>query len=60
MRESFRHHQHELATLDIVVIANSAANRADLKRVRKSLDAQWAKLAIRVRAKDSQGPSADG
>ena len=60
VRESFRHHQHELATLDIVVIANSAANKADLGRVRKSLDAQWAKLATRVRAKDSQGPSADG
>ncbi|MDH3713338.1 MAG: ribonuclease P protein component [Gammaproteobacteria bacterium] len=60
VRESFRHHQHELAALDIVVIANTAADTADLKRVRRSLDAQWAKLATRVRRKHNASGPSDG
>jgi ribonuclease P protein component len=60
VRESFRHHQHELAALDIVVIAKTAADTADLKRVRKALDAQWAKLATRVRRKQSADTPGNG
>ncbi|MDH3451458.1 MAG: ribonuclease P protein component [Gammaproteobacteria bacterium] len=60
VRESFRHHQHELAALDIVVIANTAAEIGDHKRVRKSLDAQWAKLAKLVRRKNPAGALTDG
>ncbi len=54
VRESFRHHQHELAALDIVVIAKTAAETADRKRLRSTLDAQWARLARRLRRPEKQ------
>ena len=54
VRESFRHHQHELTALDIVVIAKTAAQTADRKRVRATLDAQWAKLAGRLRRQEKR------
>ena len=49
VRESFRHHQHELAALDIVVIAKTDVDKADRRRVRRTLDRQWGKLATRLR-----------
>ena len=58
VRESFRHHQNELAALDIVVIAKTAADTGDRKRVRKTLDAQWARLAKLVRHR--AGACSDG
>lgn len=60
VRESFRHHQHELAALDVVVIAKTAAATADLKRMRAALDGQWAKLADRVRGAGDNGALDNG
>lgn len=60
VRESFRHHQHELTALDIVVIAKTAADTGDRKRLRTTLDAQWARLARRVRRKHAADTRDDG
>ncbi len=60
VRESFRHHQNELTALDIVVIAKTAAETGDRKRVRKTLDAQWMKLATLVRRKNAASARRDG
>ncbi len=58
VRESFRHHQHELAALDIVVIAKTAAATAHRKQLRATLDTQWSRLAQRLRGR--MRPAADG
>jgi ribonuclease P protein component len=47
VRESFRHHQQEIAGLDVVVMARDAAADADARSLRASLDRQWQRLAKR-------------
>lgn len=44
VRESFRHSQHALSGLDIVVMVKEAAARADNQAVNSSLDAHWQRL----------------
>lgn len=48
VRESFRAHQHELAGVDVVVIARAAAVRADRRALRASIDRQWRILRRRL------------
>ena len=54
-RESFRQRGDELAGLDIVVIAKNAADNADKKRLRGTLDRQWQRLCKRVRRESVDG-----
>lgn len=48
VRESFRHHQHQLAGVDVVVLARDRAAAATPRRLRASLDAQWPRLVARM------------
>ena len=41
IRESFRHHQHELPAVDIVVNARSGARDADKTVLTRSLEKHW-------------------
>jgi ribonuclease P protein component len=41
IRESFRHHQHELPAVDIVVNARGAARNADNASIVRSLERHW-------------------
>lgn len=50
VRESFRHHQHQLPGLDIVVVAKAGAAQAAPAQLRRALETQWRKLADLVRA----------
>ncbi|MFM8444654.1 MAG: ribonuclease P protein component [Methylococcus sp.] len=43
-REAFRHGQHELAGLDFVVMAKSAANQANNETLQRSLRQHWSRL----------------
>lgn len=45
IRESFRLHQHALAGLDIVVMANARAAAADNPALRVALNTHWKRLA---------------
>lgn len=48
VRESFRAHQHELAGLDIVVLAKAGAAKAEPSALRASIDQQWGRLRTRM------------
>jgi len=41
IRESFRHHQHDLPAVDIVVNARAGARNADNAAIRRSLEKHW-------------------
>ncbi len=45
VRESFRQHKVQLASLDIVVLAKHAANNATSQQLRNVLEQQWQHLA---------------
>ena len=45
IRESFRHHQHDLGGIDIVVIGRTNLTGQDNRTFFKSLDRHWIKLA---------------
>lgn len=47
IRDSFRHRQHELAGLDVVVMAQTAARKAQSVRLRDSLANHWQTIAPR-------------
>lgn len=44
IRESFRHHQHQLGGLDIVVLGRDRAGTCDNPALRKSLQAHWQRV----------------
>ncbi len=48
IRESFRHHQTQLAGLDIVVLSRNAAAQASNLELRNSLQAHWERLLKRI------------
>jgi ribonuclease P protein component len=45
IRESFRMHQQQLPSLDIIIGARSGAAKADRAHLRASLDKLWRKIA---------------
>jgi ribonuclease P protein component len=45
VRESFRYHQHGLQGLDVVVMAQAAARKAESARIRDSLANHWQTVA---------------
>ncbi|MBU3020212.1 ribonuclease P protein component [Aestuariibacter sp. A3R04] len=47
IRESFRHHQHVLPAIDIIVVGKSGADALTNDQVFSLLDKQWKKLAKR-------------
>lgn len=44
IRESFRHHQHQIGGLDIVILARTGCDKGDLRRLRAKLDREWSEL----------------
>jgi ribonuclease P protein component len=44
-RESFRQHGHQLARLDMVILAQSAASQASNAELFRSLERHWRKIA---------------
>jgi ribonuclease P protein component len=51
IRESFRHHQHELPAVDIVINARAGVRDADNEALRRSLERHW--RTVRERCKQS-------
>ena len=47
VRESFRHHQAGLESVDLVIIAKPAARDADREQLFQALDQQWRRLRRR-------------
>lgn len=45
IRESFRHAQHRLPAVDLIVGARAAVREAPATRIRESLEALWQKVA---------------
>jgi len=43
VRESFRHYAHELGGIDVVVVGQPGASRADNKAIFESLARHWLK-----------------
>jgi ribonuclease P protein component len=50
IRESFRHHQHELPAVDIVINARAGVRDADNEAVRRSLERHWRTVRERCRS----------
>lgn len=50
VRESFRHHQHQLGGLDCVVLAGNAAQSADAAQLRRAIDELWPRIVKRCAA----------
>jgi ribonuclease P protein component len=46
IRESFRMHQQQLPSVDVVIGARSAVKGADRARLRAALEGLWGKIAI--------------
>ncbi|WP_286718420.1 ribonuclease P protein component [Thalassolituus sp. UBA2009] len=44
VRESFRHHQHEMASLDFVLLARSGLAELDNQQIREMIDGLWFRL----------------
>ncbi len=44
-REGFRRHQHELAGLDIIVMARNGAAGSDITRLHRAMESLWQELA---------------
>ena len=55
IRESFRHHQHELPNLDIVVLVRNRARSRDNKNLRLILAGLWKKLTDKARTTSESG-----
>ncbi len=53
IRESFRHHQTELAGLDIVVLVRSGASRVENAVLTSDLNRQWDKLKAKCEKSSS-------
>lgn len=49
IRETFRHKQHELPNIDIVVMAKSGADKLDNEALFKHLEKLWRKIDQRCR-----------
>jgi len=47
IRESFRHHQHELPSVDIVINARAGARNADNAAIVRSLERHWRTVSER-------------
>jgi len=45
-RESFRHQRETLAGVDVVLLANSSADKASNKELRKSLERHWENIRV--------------
>lgn len=54
IRESFRHHQHALGNIDIIVMGQSRAVRAPRQQVRECLQQHWKNLTVRCKNSPSQ------
>lgn len=50
IRESFRHHQHELPAVDIVINARAGARDADNATIMRSLERHWRTVSERCAA----------
>ena len=48
IRESFRHLQHDLPNIDVVIMCRPAAVDLNSKKMRKQLDRQWAYICRKV------------
>ncbi|WP_455218134.1 ribonuclease P protein component [Kaarinaea lacus] len=48
VRESFRHHQHQLPGLDIVVMCRDGVNQANNRELFSSLDRHWKRVKERA------------
>jgi ribonuclease P protein component len=46
VRESFRQHQHDLPSADIVVNARSAVRKADNNAILRSLENHWQSVSL--------------
>lgn len=44
VRESFRHHQHDLASNDFVILARSGIVELDNQQIREMIDSLWFRL----------------
>lgn len=53
IRESFRHHQQQLAGLDVIVLARRDLDELDSPALLHALDKQWLRIT-RKRDKDSE------
>ncbi len=50
IRETFRHQQHELEGLDIIVLARQGLDTLDNKKIASELDKQWSRLVRKQQA----------
>lgn len=50
IRETFRHRQHELAGLDIVVVAQPACAEQTTARLRASLERHWNRISLQCKS----------
>jgi ribonuclease P protein component len=55
VRESFRHHQHELPAADYVVLARGGLVALDNQQIREMIDALWFRLKRPSHGKRAQG-----
>ena len=59
IRESFRHHQDELAGLDVVVLTRAGLAAGDLRDLAIVLNAQWSDVLRRQVQDDSLVPTTE-
>lgn len=57
-RESFRHHQHQLTHVDLIIMARSGAAQADRRALRDALDQGYSKLARKLAKVQTDSPPA--
>lgn len=53
VRESFRHHQQDLAGIDLVVMAQAEARRADAGALRAALSGHWRRVVASCKPSSS-------
>jgi len=58
-RESFRHHQHALVGIELIVMARSGALNATAAELRTALDQAWPRLCKRLPAVQTAPSDAD-
>lgn len=54
VRDSFRHHQHDLPPLDIIVLAVKGAANIDTQQLHGQLDKAWRQLCRKAQTKSHQ------
>lgn len=54
VRDSFRHHQHDLPPVDIIVLAVKGAANIDTQQLHGQLDKAWRQLCRKAQAKSHQ------